>query len=160
MTILINSPLVYDRVNESYTFTKSLEYPWPLRRLCRTVSAVKKCYDRHNIDILGKRRELLRSRQDQTSVINTLPLLSSHDVNAKLWLIHGLDISWLSFLRALYIFWKNFMRTSSHVFMAFVDQLVVILFRFLRHVLNTYCSVSEARTASVCRVNKSDPRGY
>jgi len=37
MTILINSTLLYDRVNESYTFTKSFEYPWPLSKLCRTV---------------------------------------------------------------------------------------------------------------------------
>jgi len=52
------------------------------------------------------------------------------------------------------------MRTSFQVFVGVVDQLVVFLIRFLRHIVNTYCSVSEARTASVSRVNKSDPRGY
>ena len=52
------------------------------------------------------------------------------------------------------------MRTSFQVFMVVVDQLVVFIFRFLRHVVDTCCSVSEARTASVCRMNKYDPRGY
>lgn len=60
-------------------------------------AAVKKCYGQRNMDILGRRRELLRSRQEQTSVINISLLLSSHDVNAKLWLIHGLDLGWLRF---------------------------------------------------------------
>jgi len=87
------------------------------------------------MDILGRRRELLRSRQEQTSVINISLLLLSHDVNAKLWLIHGLDLGWLSFfvlfcLPTLYIFWKSFMLTSFQVFMAVVDQLVIFLFFF------------------------------
>jgi hypothetical protein len=43
--------------------------------------------------------------------------------------------------------------------MAVVEQMVVFLFRFLRRVVDTCCSVSEARTASVCRVNKSDQSG-
>jgi hypothetical protein len=86
-------------------------------------------------------------------------LLSSRDVNANIWLSHGLDLGLLIFLRALYTLWKHFIHTRFQVFTAVVDQLGATFLRFLHRVVDMCAKISEARTASICRVTKSNPRG-